>query len=184
MPRYGGTVTPAPGSRPRPQARPRSGRSPLARGCLRVAGVVSVLGALFAGWFWFWPTPESLDRRWQRQAGFDPLVVYPHREANAPARRIEELVAPLGIAIAPEAASGRPRPSEDAVARHAGAWEALKEYDYGLRRAAPELTAPPPEVRSLLAEAAPTLAEVAALLGGTELPRWELELEQGIFSRL
>ena len=143
---------------------------------MTAGGVVSVLGALFAGWFWFWPTPESLDRRWQRQAGFDPLVVYPHREANAPARRIEELVAPLGIAIAPEAASGRPRPSEDAVARHAGAWEALKEYDYGLRRAVPELTALPPEVGSLLAEAAPTLAEVAALLGGTELPRWELEL--------
>ncbi len=176
MPGYGGTISPA----PRPSPRPRPGPSPLARGCLRTAAVGFVLVALVAAWLWFWPTPASIERRWRAQAGFDPLVVYPHREANAAARRIEELAAPLGIAIAPDDAQQRARPSEEAVTRFAATQEALKEHLYGLRRPAPALVAPPPEVASLLAEVEPVLAEVVVLLGDAEPPRWELELDRGL----
>lgn len=82
------------------------------RGCLRIGAVglvLVVLAVLFGAWFWIWPSTDAIERRWIAEAGFDPAVVYLLREANATARRIEELAALLGIEVSPQTVPQRPR---------------------------------------------------------------------------
>jgi hypothetical protein len=135
---------------------------------------------LFCGavWLWIWPTPEALEQQWQRQAGFDPLERYPPREANEVALQIEELVAPLGLSLAPQKARGRARPTAEGAERLAEVRAQLNPM-INRHRQSGEMGALPPELAAYLTEARPILREVAGLLAGTPSPRWELQLDQG-----
>jgi len=161
-----------------PFRRPLGSR--IASGCFKATLISPLLAVALVTWFWLWPNPESIKRRCRELSGFNVLETFPSREANEPARRLESLVAPLGIEIAPEGRPGRARATEGAVAELATIKEVLKKHIEALRRAEPRLEPTPPELLSFLIEFEPVLSELADLLRGAEKPSWDLHLDLGL----
>lgn len=126
------------------------------------------------------PGPEAVMARCRQGIGFDPLEVYPPRDASATARRIDELIAPLGLVIAPPDAPHRPVPDPEARKRLRNRRGALTEYARALR---PEtsLPQPPPEAAGVLDELRPVLRRVAAVLEESGAPRWDLHLDRTLW---
>lgn len=157
-------------------ARPPA-RSSFRRGCALTAAGLILLAGLLVAWLWLWPTPAQIERRWLEQAGFDPRETFPNREANATARRIEELVAPLGLEIAPPSAPNRARAPEDAAGRFESRRNAVRELVHGLRTPFPAIPELPIEVAAHLAESEPVLSEVVSLLEVAQPPLWDLAFD-------
>jgi hypothetical protein len=120
---------------------------------------------------------RRLEERWVEQAGYHPLERYPPRQANASARRIEELVAPMGVRLAPSESEGRPEPDPRAVERGSQLHSAIVVHLRDETSKGP--AALPEEVRRGLDERDAALREVRSILLSDELPRWELDLGTG-----
>jgi hypothetical protein len=135
-------------------------------------------GTALVSFYWLWPTPARIERQWIEEAGFDPRVAYPDREANDAAHRLEELIAPLGLEI-----SAAPRPIwarsfESDENRYSAVRSEAKDYVRALRRIEPALSAPPAVLADFLRDIEPTLGQVAEVLGGDEPPRWEVRVDR------
>ncbi|MCH9649087.1 MAG: hypothetical protein K0U98_12685 [Deltaproteobacteria bacterium] len=153
---------------------------PFTRRWLLTATVWSIVVLVAASWLLYRPTVESLEQHWKAQAGFDPLIAYPKREINDAARRIEELVAPLGIEIAPQGVAGRARVSKQQAAKLREVREELDSFLRGLRQTEPVLSPPPPGLETFLTESEPTLMEVSRQLREGEVPLWDQDVNAGI----
>ena len=156
-------------------ARERMPRRRLAAIALLVAALALPPALAFALWATA-PTATELEQRWRRAAGFDPLAGFPAREASSSALRIEEIVRPLGLELAPQGAQRRPRvlPRMDADLAPLG--KSAREVVRALRSPAPALRQLPPAVTSGLDGVRPQLLAVRETLLVEPPPRWEREL--------
>lgn len=111
------------------------------------------------------------------QAGYHPLERYPPREANASARRIEELLAPYGISLAPSKAPGRPAVDPKSLERSSKLHSAIVVHLRDDSLKGPD--ALPAQVSQGLDQLDEALKEVRSILSGDEPPRWELDLGAG-----
>jgi hypothetical protein len=120
---------------------------------------------------------QRLEERWVERSGYQPLERHPPREANAAARRLEEILAPYGYGFAPTDSPGRPEIAPEAVERKgeidSSIIELLRSDPKGASGEFPE------EIAHWLIEVEPALVEVRTLLGSEEPPRWELRLDHG-----
>lgn len=158
------------------RVRPRSQRSrPTRQRRLVVLAALLLAAAALVSLYWLWPTPGRIEQLWIEQAGFDPRIVHPDREANDAARRIEALIAPLGLQISP----AQPiwvGSSDAAQDRYTAVRGEVRDYVRALRRIEPTLAAPPAALADFLRDIEPTLGQVAEVLGGDEPPRWEVRV--------
>src|ERR1051325_4458141 len=146
--------------------------------CAAVAAAAAgVVALVLAPAFIVASNRESVEARWQRAAGFSPLVDYPPRDANPAALRIERLGASLGL---PMGKAGRTPGAPAAKARWNALTPELKAYFAALRVPSPALAPPASGLSAFLTEPAPRLREVREPLRASEPPRWELHLERGM----
>jgi len=161
------------------RTRPRSQRARSTRQRrLSVLAALLLATAVLVSFYWLWPTPAAMERQWIEQAGFDPRIVHPDREANDAARRIEALIAPLGLEIWRAPRPIWARSSEAARNRYALVRGEARDYVRALRRIEPVLSAPPAALADFLRDVEPTLSEIAEDLGGAEPPRWEVRVDR------
>lgn len=112
--------------------------------------------------------------------GKSPEETFPRTEVNASARRLEELVAPLGISLARPGEPGGVVPNDDVVKCFTGQREDLKSYFKGAGSVGDEPVPPPgPELVPFLVTARPVLEQAVDLLLSSPLPQWERDLSLG-----
>ena len=126
---------------------------------------------------------QPIDQELHASMGFDPLGVYPPRDANKAALQLELLAAKIGIELAPKDDKKRAHPSEEAASTLADVAGDIRDHLQSLLTPSPALTAPSEEVAAWLSNSLVVLDQVAALLEGEE-PKWELHLEDGFGSRI
>ena len=126
---------------------------------------------------------DQIDREWQASAGFDPLEVYPPRDANEAALRLEALAATIGIELAPKDDSNRVYPSVEAASTIAEVNEKTRDHLRGLLTPSPILVAPSEELAGWLTVSSEVLSQVVELLESEE-PRWDRHVEEGIDQQL
>lgn len=127
--------------------------------------------------------------RWEREADRawtalgTPMTVFagrfPKHGRNESARKLEDVAASLGIAMAPAGAPGRTQPSAgdakefEAVRPDLGAW-----LDAQLGNPSDRIEAPPEKVAAFLSARASGIRYLVAQLQAGEAPAWEQDLDR------
>ena len=107
------------------------------------------------------------------------LELYPARESNETAARVEEFSAALGIDMAPERVEGHTRPTDQAEKAYRGTRLAVGNFlDEQFESGGPSPEPPPAAVVGFLREHAATLAGLKEVLDDGDSPRWQLQLEK------
>jgi hypothetical protein len=162
------------------RSRPRLG-PPRRRGVALalLALLLALLPALAIALWATAPSAAELEERWRRGAGFDPLTVFPSREANATALRIEEIVRPLGLELAPYRSPRRPRLRPGVAIDLEPLWSGARPTLHALRTGKGPTQALPAPAQAALDAVGGDLSAVREALLGAEPPRWERDLEAG-----
>jgi hypothetical protein len=122
---------------------------------------------------------QDADRAWTALG--TPMTAFaarfPRHGQNEPARKLDDIAARLGIALAPAGAAGRPQPSAadakafDAVRPDLGRW-----LDAQLGDPSDRIAAPPETLASFLSDHAAGVQYLVAQLKAGEPPVWEQDL--------
>jgi hypothetical protein len=161
---------------PRP-ALPGERRRVAVWGAVAALCVLAPVASLAALWVTA-PDTEEVYARWQRAAGFEPLLAFPPREANDTAVRLEAVVRPHGLDLAPRDSPRRSRLHPGNTPWLAPLGDRARDVVRAMRVPRPQLVPADAPTTRRLAEALPALLAARDLLLAGE-PRWELDLRDG-----